>query len=55
MWPMGGFGAFGGSGIFGLAGLIIGIVALVKVQNLKREFDILKDELNELKGKNKTA
>ena len=55
MWPMVGFRAFGGSGISGLAGLVIGIVALVKVQNLKRDLDILKDALNELKGKNKTA
>ena len=53
MWPMGGFGGFGGFGIFGLAGLIIGIIALVKVQNLKREFDILKDTIKELKERNK--
>lgn len=55
MWPMGGFGGFGGFGIFGVAGLVVGIIALVKVQNLNREFETLKNTLKELKGKNKTA
>ena len=52
MWPMGGFGGFG---IFGVAGLVVGIIALVKVQNLNREYETLKNTIKELKGKNKTA
>jgi len=55
MWPMGGFSGFGGIGIFGVAGFVIGIIALVKVQNLNREFETLKDTIKELKGKNRTA
>ena len=51
MGPMGGFGGFGGFGIFGIAGLVIGIIALVRVFNLKREFEILKDAVKELKEK----
>jgi len=52
MWPMGGFGGFG---VFGVAGLVIGIIALVKVLNLKRDFEILEDAIKELKEKNKTV
>ena len=52
MWPMGGFGGFG---IFGVAGLVLGIVALVKVLNLKRDFEKLEDEIKELKEKDWTA
>jgi hypothetical protein len=48
---MGGFGGFGGFGIFGIAGLVIGIIALVKASNLKKEFDILKDSIKDSKKK----
>jgi hypothetical protein len=48
-------GGFGGFGIFGVAGLVLGIVALVKVSNLKRDFEKLEDEIKELKEKDRTA
>ena len=51
MGPMGGFGGFGGFGMFGVAGLVLGIIALVKASNLKKEVEILKGIINELKEK----
>jgi len=51
MGPMGGFGGFGGFSIFGVAGLVLGIIALVRAINLKKEFEILKDTIKELKEK----
>lgn len=42
---------FGGFGIFGVAGLVLGIIALVKASNLKRDVEILKGILKERKEK----
>ena len=50
---MGSMGGFGGFGAFGVAGLVLGIIALVKAQNLKKEFEILKESIKESKEKKK--